>query len=475
MSIIKLEANNDTIRVINDLVYPESINANQLNAVNSGTIKGVLPLNVCQTPTRLALECCANGLVPLSAIFSRPVVRFVFFDIITKIINVIKNCEAAGANPVFLDVCSERMFINPADGELFCVYWPLTNSCAENPPYKFFRNFPLSVNFDTTEDLGYVNDYLGYFKNAAVPFTVNGFEDFILNLQASSADPVAFDPVVEESPAVDTAPPIEEFTPVNVHPIVEEAPVVEMPPVSEPAPVVSSDNSGEYCYCHECGTKNDGDYFFCIECGTKLIPATPASEPVSEPMPEPVPEPAPEPIYEPAQEPVPAPVYEEPIPEPIPAPMPAPDPEPYIESVVYEPQPEYIAESDDDEATMLLVEEPEVTIDIPRPAARPQAAVMRLRTGEKAFIDKPLFRIGKERRNCDFVVTENTAISRKHIDIITRGDKYYIIDLASTNGTYLDGVAVPPQREIEIRPETRIGLADEIFVFFLESSDGGAV
>ena len=111
----------------------------------------------------------------------------------------------------------------------------------------------------------------------------------------------------------------------------------------------------------------------------------------------------------------------------------------------------------------------EKTVVLPKPPKFvKQLFVFRLRTGEKTAVNKPEFCIGKERRNCDFTVTENNAVSRRHLNVVTRDGRYFVIDLKSTNGTFIDDKEIEPNCEIEIFPEVRVRLADEEFVFFVE-------
>jgi len=94
--------------------------------------------------------------------------------------------------------------------------------------------------------------------------------------------------------------------------------------------------------------------------------------------------------------------------------------------------------------------------------------LIREKNQEKILIDKPSFRIGKEKKYSDYFVSDNNAVSRSHADIITREKRYYIIDLNSTNKTYIDGRAIPIEKEIEIFSDTKIRLANEDFVFRID-------
>ena len=94
--------------------------------------------------------------------------------------------------------------------------------------------------------------------------------------------------------------------------------------------------------------------------------------------------------------------------------------------------------------------------------------LIREKTEEKISVNKPSFRIGAERKYVDYWVNDNSTVSRSHADILTREKRYFIIDLNSTNKTYVDGRAIPVEKEIELFDGTRIRLSNEEFVFHIE-------
>ena len=94
--------------------------------------------------------------------------------------------------------------------------------------------------------------------------------------------------------------------------------------------------------------------------------------------------------------------------------------------------------------------------------------LIRNKNEERIPVDKPVFRIGKEKQYSDYFVSDNNAVSRSHADIITRNGRYYIKDLNSTNKTYVDGKAIPIEKEVEIFSKTRLRLANEDFVFYID-------
>lgn len=93
--------------------------------------------------------------------------------------------------------------------------------------------------------------------------------------------------------------------------------------------------------------------------------------------------------------------------------------------------------------------------------------LIRQKNNEKINIDKAVFKIGKEKSYVDYFIGDNTAISRSHASIITKGENYYVVDSNSTNHTYVNGTMIQGDVETVIEHGTKIRLANEEFTFFL--------
>ena len=112
--------------------------------------------------------------------------------------------------------------------------------------------------------------------------------------------------------------------------------------------------------------------------------------------------------------------------------------------------------SDEDEATGLLCEN-NANIHYP--------SLFRVLSNEVISVNKPVFRLGKERSYVDYFVTNNIAVSRSHADIITRGNRYFVKDLNSKNHTYINGQELPVHTEVEIHDGDNLKLGNEEFIF----------
>lgn len=72
---------------------------------------------------------------------------------------------------------------------------------------------------------------------------------------------------------------------------------------------------------------------------------------------------------------------------------------------------------------------------------------------------KRVLTIGRD-ESCDIHINDNTdVVSRHHAFVeVGRFGKYYIVD-QSTNGTYVNGLRIPPQQKYEIRRGDEVSLA----------------
>lgn len=94
--------------------------------------------------------------------------------------------------------------------------------------------------------------------------------------------------------------------------------------------------------------------------------------------------------------------------------------------------------------------------------------LIRAKNNERITLDKPVFRIGKEKSYVDYFIGDNTAISRSHANIIAKDGEYYVVDTNSTNHTYVNGGMIQSNVETRITHDTRIRLANEEFTFKLK-------
>lgn len=94
--------------------------------------------------------------------------------------------------------------------------------------------------------------------------------------------------------------------------------------------------------------------------------------------------------------------------------------------------------------------------------------LIRKSTGEKIYITKRTFLIGKSKDRADYAVADNGAVSRVHAEISVVGSEYYVLDKDSTNHTYVNNSVIQPNSPHQVFDGDEIMFANEIFTFHLQ-------
>lgn len=141
-----------------------------------------------------------------------------------------------------------------------------------------------------------------------------------------------------------------------------------------------------------------------------------------------------------------------PQPHPVPQPMPAPN---YAN----------FGPSEGSGETSVLNQGSGETSVLGSSAPQISAMLTRKKNGENIQINKQLFKVGKERIRVDYCIPDNNSISRVHAQIVFKNNAYYVMDMKSTNYTYVNGNKVIPEQEMKLNSGDKIRFADEEFEF----------
>jgi len=63
------------------------------------------------------------------------------------------------------------------------------------------------------------------------------------------------------------------------------------------------------------------------------------------------------------------------------------------------------------------------------------------------------------------------GMSKSHAVIIRADNKFYIEDLNSTNGTYIDGLKLPPNQKYELRHNCQVMFGNSVVIFAAETME----
>lgn len=223
-----------------------------------------------------------------------------------------------------------------------------------------------------------------------------------------------------EQPAASFAVPAKPDQPAA--PVSQPAkPAAKAAPAHQPAPATPSAD-----FCANCGKPMQPGRMFCPHCGTRRVDVT---APTAVPTPASV------------ATPVAAPIAQQPVAQ-------------YGNQISF------------GETTVLSGTIGETTVLGAAPeATKVEPYLVRVKNNEKIPLNKPVFRIGKERSYVDYFIGDNTAISRSHANILNRNGEYFVVDTNSTNHTYVNGSMIQSNVETKLSHGAKIRLANEDFTF----------
>jgi hypothetical protein len=310
-------------------------------------------------------------MIPLRAYFSGIVTRKMFTDTVSRLIDIIKDCEKNQLDARNLALSPDHIFVEPSTKAVKCILWPLKNNRNARSPAAFFQDLPYTLVFSKNEDCAYVADYIRLARALQEPFAVSDLERL-----CGGEEPGP--PPASAGGTAGTAPeprydPLKSMVGRNAAP-------------------------GRRNVCPSCGIVNAMGAKICVSCGAALMEQADANMKTHT-------------------------------------------------------------------GTAVLGYTSGVTGSTDEESPYPY--LIRESTNQIISVDKPEFRIGKDKKNADFCVPDNTAISRSHVIIHTRNDRYFIVDQNSTNKTYIDERALAPHQEVEIFPGAKIKLANEQFIFYI--------
>lgn len=153
------------------------------------------------------------------------------------------------------------------------------------------------------------------------------------------------------------------------------------------------------------------------------------------------------------------PVHQSPDPQPVytsPEPA-APAPQP-----VYTPPEPVFQETPTTPVAPTNIIIPETTVLNAAPRL-PNLQLIHVRDGSSVTITQPRFRIGRDPSAVDYIINDNTAVGRQHADLLLHDGACYVVDLNSTNHTYLNGEPLNPGTEYPLQDGDEILLGNEAF------------
>lgn len=86
---------------------------------------------------------------------------------------------------------------------------------------------------------------------------------------------------------------------------------------------------------------------------------------------------------------------------------------------------------------------------------------------EKIYINKDVYKIGRLSSQCDYTLNSK-AIGKVHAQIIKNNSRYYIEDLESKNGSFINSVRIESNQLVELSVDDNITLANINMTFKID-------
>ena len=476
----------------------DSIDSLSLGMLTNNKIPGLAQTMFTQMDTNKYIKFNVSAKISVAQFFASAVSRKRLLGVFSGIVDAMLSAEdyMLPSENILLDTNYIYADVSTCETVLVCL--PIERTVEDRVDVgMFFKNIVFSTQFDQTENCDYVARIINYL-NSSISISLEDFKKLLDELKGDVNVAVATPTPVQQVVVQPVATPAQEIamstvsqsaelnvvTPPQQPSIIPSASTAEkmtkVQPVVVPSVESSTQNtpqSNEKGLFGKLFKKKDAEQN--VKKDDKGVKATKASAaPLPPPFPgQPMNAPSvatkekkenkksfspkfaipgqPVPTSQPAAASVPTPNS---VATSVPTPTPASQP-------AYTPMPQQMNFGETTvlgggaigETTVLSAASPVVQKDNPHLICK--------KNGEKIPLNKPIFRIGKERSYVDYFIGDNTAISRSHANIVTRDGEYFIVDTNSTNHTYLNDAMIQSNIEVKISHGDKIRLANEDFEF----------
>ena len=476
----------------------DEIDTMSLGMLTNNAIPGLAAASFTQMDTAKYIKFNVSSKVSVSQLFSGAVNKKRLVGVFSGIVDAMLSAEdyMLDTNDLLLDL--EYIFADVSTCETVVVCLPILNSERKNPELGlFFKNIIFNTQFDQTENCDHVAQILNYLNSTPV-LSLLDFKELLEGIEKADMPVKPVQPVQQR---VVTPEPV--HTPAPVVASVQSAPAAKpvvtpasapvtpqfggnVPPVGQPsvqpkkdsstlpnAPQQAEEKPMSMFYLLQHYSKENAAIYKAQQ-EAKKAKKNGAQEPK-----QPVAQKAPSAQINagfaiPGKQETVNPGFA------IPGQAPSQQPQPKAEVQMVQPVapqqavPAYPQPAQPSrpinfgETTVLGGSIGETTVlGAAAELNRMDPHLIRTKNNEKIPLNKPVFRIGKERSYVDYFISDNTAISRSHANIVNQNGEFFVLDTNSTNHTYVNGGMIPSNVQTKLSHGTKIRLANEDFEFRL--------
>lgn len=411
--------------LVYQLQKEEQLDTVGMGMLSNNQIPHILPVLYTQINENRYLRYAVPSRIPLDSFLDGMVSRERLLNVLTSICEAIEESQAYMLDSSMLVLDKRYIFANVTTGEVAMVYLPVLEQIKENFELcDFFKKIMFGTQFDSSEDCSYIATIINQL-NKNGNFLVTDFKKMLQTLQDQGAkeshqEKVSMSDQRKQREIPRPVPrPKKAAEPPKPVPLSPKVEVPTRPEAVFKKPEIQTDADSK---------KSKGS----------VLPVFPSKKQIAIPAPQPV---EPKSVTTPKKPVIAVPNRK------------------YEESGFANFGETSVLNSDIGQTTVLgsNAEETEKT----------SAFLIQKKNGNRIKVDKLLFRIGKEKSFVDYWVSDNTAVSRSHADILNHEGNYYIRDNNSTNHTYLNGTMLTSNQEYSLKNGDQIVLGNEAFEFTL--------
>lgn len=491
-------------------VRPEDeVDPMSLGMLTNNKIGGLAPTQFSQMDKDKFIKYNVSAKISAEQLFTGPVNKKRLLGVFNGIIDAMMSAEDYMLDPNSLLLDMEHIFVDVSSCETLMICLPVMNADHNNPDLSaFLKNIMFTAQFDQTENCDHITRILN-FLNKAQTVSLHEFKKVLEELEKPVGAAPAARPAVPVQPAPKPATP--KPAPAPAAPVTPAAPVQPAPVTPKPAPAAPAvptpkpavptpkpapatprmavpgggpatpygrvpQPAGGAKAAPAAQPEQEISWFYLMQHYNKenaalykaqqeakknqkgqkekkaAAPAAPAQPAFNVPGQQPV-RPV-QPAVQPMQPPVaPQTPSQQPVVRPAVAPQPVPQP-----SGALDFGGTVVMDNGADGGTVLI------STGAPN---QNNPHLIRVSTQERIPLNKPFFRLGREKSFVDYCVADNRAVSGSHAYIVDRSGEFFIVDTNSRNHTYVDGNMVNSNEEVKLAHGAKIRLANEDFEFKL--------
>jgi len=504
--------------LVYQLTGVDELDTLSLGMITNNKINNLAPILFTQMDEQKYLKYNISSKTSVKEFFSGIVTKNRLLGVFSSILSALLAADEYMLNPSSIMLDLENLYVDVHSNSAMLICVPLLKLTETNIDLAaFFKGIIFGLQFDPAENPEYVTRLISYLNSSPI-FSLEAFKKVIDDLQYGAGSQSQKKPHVAPQSVVQpiVQPPAQQI-PIIIKPVVQPsgqpqqagAPVVQTPPVvknipqpvveqqgfsipgaapQQPQPIAQQTNIDEkkismfgllMNYSKENkalynaqkqqkkqATANVATFTSQQPINKQVKPtkqqsvqtgfAIPGQSPVSISQPS-------APVQQPVAPKVP--VAAVPSQQPKPVQQQQPQPQPVQQPVYTSPSPQM----NFGETSVLSGAVSGETSVLNSGATEnfKQPFLMRRKNNEKIILDKPVFRIGKEKSYVDYFIGDNTAISRSHANVVSHGGEYFVVDTNSTNHVFVNGSMIQKNAELKISHGDTVKLANEEFEFKL--------